>query len=299
MKVLIGIPAFRRTEQLRRLLNSLSNTLPPTGFSIIVVDNDPAGSSRAVVDEFKEQLDIYYEKELEPGVVHVRNRILARAHAYEGLAFLDDDEWVSNEWVGAISAARQQFPEAVLAGPVRYVLPESAPDRIVRGGFFTRPEHAHGAVLRTTGTGNSFFPKNVITRLGHHGFDATFARIGGEDTDLFLRLTAEGVEIRWVADAVVFESVPMEKASMVSITRGYRRNGLVNATVKASSSSTVHRVLGAAARILWGSMKYLHRRVLGKPMRPQDVATLYSGLGYLDALTGRSCTYYGVETCES
>lgn len=293
MNRLIGIPTFKRAGSLTKLLDSLVANLPREGYEIVVIDNDPRKSAQAIVSSYKSQLEISYDVEPEPGVVHVRNRILDRAQSYDAVIFLDDDEWVSPSWATALEQAAQRYPSAILAGPVRYILPPSAPNFIKTGGFFKRREHEDGQTIKVTGTGNSFIPRAVLETIGNDGFDARFSRIGGEDTELFRRLVKNNIQIRWVAQAIVFESVPESGITLQSISRRYRRTGLVNGVLDSAEKNLGHRIVLTASRIIVGACKYYGRRLTSLPVRAKDMTTLYSGLGHLDAIVNRDSDYYG------
>lgn len=295
MDKLIGIPTFKRAASLAKLLDSLVENLPPEGYAVMVVDNDPEKSAEQIVKAYKGVLQIFYAVEPLPGVVHVRNRILEKAQDYSTLIFLDDDEWIGPSWGEAFEKVAKQYPNAILAGPVRYVLPPGTPKFIEQGEFYARTEHMDGQQIELTGTGNSFIPKNVLELLRNEGFDPAFSRIGGEDTELFGRLKRQNVEIRWAANAVVFETVPRSKANLHSITRRYRRSGLVNGVLDSAAKGLGYRIVLTALRVAVGASKYFYRRLTGMPIRARDISTLYSGLGHLDAIMNRTRNYYGDE----
>lgn len=293
MNILIGIPTFKRKAGLERLLRSLSDYLPSTGYSILVVDNDPLRSAEHILDAYRDRFHIHYDVESHPGVVHVRNRILDFARGYEALVFLDDDEWIDSSWPDAIMSSLEKYPNAVLAGPVRYILPEEAPSWFVNGNFYSRKEYPDGTLLTTTGTGNSLIPKKALELLINERFDPNFALIGGEDTELFKRLTQQGIEIRWVATAVVFESVSNSEINVEAVARRYRRSGTVNAILARENSSSVLNIARTLLRLIVGGFKFGLRLVFRRPLRAQDISTYYSGLGHLDVLRGHTVAYYG------
>ncbi|WP_110239767.1 glycosyltransferase family 2 protein [Nocardioides gilvus] len=293
MTVLIGIPTYRRPEALRRLLRSLVVAVPAGAAEVCLVDNDPEESARAVAEEFRDQLTLTYLTERRPGVVHVRNRLVAQAMEHDALVFVDDDQWVTPGWFTALMEVSRTYPEAVVAGPVPYVVADSAPEQIRTGGFFERPQHENLSLRPVTATGNSLIPRAVLAQFGPEPFDPAFAQIGGEDTDFFQRVTAAGTEIRWAASALAHEEIPLERATMSEAVKRYRRAGYVLATIASKSQPRPRLVAGGVARVLMGAVKYARRRITRRPLRGQDVAKLHGGLGYLAAALGRPLRVYG------
>lgn len=293
MTVLIGIPTYRRPEALRRLLQSLVVAVPPGAAEVCLVDNDPQESARVVADEFRDRLSLTYVTERRPGVVHVRNRLVAQAEEHDALIFIDDDQWVTPGWFTELMKVSRAYPEAVVAGPVPYVVADAAPEQIRGGGFFVRPQHEDRSVRPVTATGNSLIPRAVLERYGTEPFDPAFARIGGEDTDFFRRVTRSGTEIRWAAHALAHEEVPLERATMTEAVKRYCRSGFVSATIASQTQARPLLVAGGIARILVGAMKYARRLITRRPLRGEDIAQFHGGRGYLAAALGRSLRVYG------
>jgi succinoglycan biosynthesis protein ExoM len=123
-RVAVCIGTFRRPEGLRRLLQALDalrfERLPRPDLVIVVVDNDPAGSARAVCDSIAPTVryTIRYEIEATPGISHVRNRAarLARDQA-DLVAYLDDDEVPEPRWLEELLVVQQAHAADVVAGP--------------------------------------------------------------------------------------------------------------------------------------------------------------------------------------
>src|SRR5438309_10345348 len=91
---------FHRPAGLARLLAGLDGLEDPAGarFFVLIVDNDPEGSGRVVVEEAQRtsRHPIVYEIEPERGIPFARNRGVERAAELgaDFIAFIDDDETV-------------------------------------------------------------------------------------------------------------------------------------------------------------------------------------------------------------
>ena len=89
---------FTRPELLGALLASIAAAAKPAPTVVIVVDNDPEGSAADTVRAFAE-LDITYAVETSPGIAEARNRFLALSGDAEFIVFVDDDEFVAENWL--------------------------------------------------------------------------------------------------------------------------------------------------------------------------------------------------------
>ncbi|MEL6956013.1 MAG: glycosyltransferase family A protein, partial [Pseudomonadota bacterium] len=99
VSLVISIPTFQRNDALAELLSALQSQAHPApgivDVRILVIDNNPDGRAKRVVDGFDNIAATYpvgYVHETRPGVAHVRNRALAETAGDDFLAFIDDDE---------------------------------------------------------------------------------------------------------------------------------------------------------------------------------------------------------------
>lgn len=109
---------YKRPELLAATLDSLVQQRLPADrrMRIIVVDNDAAQSAHATVRRFQTVFgDIRYVCETEANIAKARNRALSEAHA-RYVAFIDDDEVASPEWLAALLRTREQYRAPVEIG---------------------------------------------------------------------------------------------------------------------------------------------------------------------------------------
>lgn len=222
----ILVPTFRRPESLRRALRSLGRqqdgaTLIET---IVVVDNAPEGSARELTAAFASDCDspVVYVHEPKPGVATARNRGLAEIAAPH-VAFLDDDETASPDWLQRLYAVHLRFEADVTFGPVRGVAPDAPSSaRAYLERFFSRLGRAEsGLTDEVWGCGNSLM-KRATALAGAAPFDVACDQSGGEDDRLFARLRAEAGRFAWAADALVDEHAPAHRATVAyALRRAY------------------------------------------------------------------------------
>src|SRR5262245_40320356 len=122
--VAICIASFQRPDGLAALLGALAELRfagRAPSLAVVVVDNDPAESARAVVERARAALPHPIDYRLEPrrGIPHARNAALAAAlHRAHWLAFIDDDEIPAPGWLDALLAVAARTGADIVTGPV-------------------------------------------------------------------------------------------------------------------------------------------------------------------------------------
>lgn len=240
----IVIPTFQRLEMLRQTLDSCigQQGLPADGYEIVVVDNCPAQSAKAVVVEAASvaNVAVRYVAESRRGISHVRNTGLEMARGTL-VAFIDDDEVASKEWLYHLIETQRTYGADVVLAPVLchlegdgntprhefyrtfYTCSVDAPtgsrlgsgivDPIWRRTADAYPRLASGNVLLSR--------SSAVVRSAR--FDERLALSGGEDTLFFNQLLADGAKIVWCAEAAVCETEPVERQSLRHVaTRAFR-----------------------------------------------------------------------------
>ncbi len=214
MHITACICTYRRPRLLGLALEHLARQETDGRFtySVVVADNDPDGSARAVVDQFRtvSGLPVVYCIQPEQNIALTRNAALAQATG-DFVAFMDDDEFAGPRWLVTLLAACEQFTAAGALGPVRPHFESPPPRWLIQGRFCERPEHPTGMEMtwRQTRTGNVMFRRSVVAGLAAP-FDARFGN-GGEDQDFFRRLMEGGERFVWCNEAPVHEVVPPER----------------------------------------------------------------------------------------
>jgi cellulose synthase/poly-beta-1,6-N-acetylglucosamine synthase-like glycosyltransferase len=196
---------------LRRLLNAVAQQ--ETGgrftYSIVVADNDGEQSARMVVDDFmrSSRIQVVYCAEPQQNIALARNQAINSAHG-DFIAFADDDEFPSAEWLLNMLDACERYQAAGVLGPVRPHFDERPPSWIIEGRFCERPEHPTGRVMdwEECRTGNVLFRRRILDETSP-AFNPEFSN-GGEDKDFFMRMTGLGYVFRWCNEATVYETVP-------------------------------------------------------------------------------------------
>lgn len=208
----VAVCTFRRPA-LAAALRSIDQQTPVRADRILVVDNDDEPSAAPIVGAAAARMATPVEYIHAPArnIALARNRALALTPAPGLLAFLDDDECASADWLSALTGAMAPGIAAAF-GPVRADYPPHAPRWMTTlRPHDQRPPLFHGHLVEG-------FTSNCVIDRGHPVMARlTFREDRGarqsEDSDYFRRGFREGARYRLAEDAVVAEAVPNTRLS--------------------------------------------------------------------------------------
>lgn len=213
-RLVIAICTFRRPNQLAKLLILLKKQVETQSefCRILVVDNDPDKSALPIFEAALEgsAAGLSYLSEPRTGVGNARNAALGFIGADESILFFDDDQTPNIRWLSVFLQARENWPDTVLTGAVRPLLPKNAPLWTEGAWAWGAREGVHGEILRMAGFGNLLIPQSVLSRYQPR-IPESFTSGSGEDTVVTLDLHSRGVPIRFVEGADAVEPVPFDR----------------------------------------------------------------------------------------
>lgn len=204
LQVSVVVPTYKRPDLLRRCLEALlAQSLVPTAYEIVVVDDAPTPETRYLVEGLASITRgvpalHYLTAPDTQGPAGARNRGW-RFAAAPIVAFTDDDTVPDRDWLwnGLQAMARDDL--AAVWGRVVVPLPDSPTDHekntkgLERAGFVTA---------------NCLVRRDALEAI--QGFDERFRRAWREDTDLYFRLTELVGPVAQAPQAVVVH--PARKA---------------------------------------------------------------------------------------
>lgn len=197
----VVIPTWRRPALLERCLEALvRQTLPPPRYEIVVCDDGPDETTRALVERIADAhrargLSIrYLPISATQGPAGARNAGWREARA-ETIAFTDDDTIPDERWLEAGLAALADGACAA-SGAIAVPLPADPTDYEADASGLERAEFA---------TANVFVKRAALAAVG--GFDERFTSAWREDSDLQFALLGAGGRIVKAPDARVIHPV--------------------------------------------------------------------------------------------
>jgi succinoglycan biosynthesis protein ExoM len=298
LSVAICIATFGRPQGLAALLESLDDLARPESveITVIVVDNDPAGSGRGVVhDHAPRRLPLQYAVEPRPGIPFARNHAVSKAQGADYVAFLDDDEQADPGWLEALLEAAARTRADIVVGPVVPRFAHPAPAWLRRADVFAPLRYRDEEEVGFAYTGNVLVAGRLFAD-DPHPFDERFAATGGSDTHFFMRAHLGGARIVWAANAVVYETIPAARARPSwLIRRDYRRGNTLSLCLldlEDSKRRRARRALHGVARVLLGASHAATFPLRGRRALLAGARQAALGLGMITGLFGYAYQEY-------
>jgi glycosyltransferase involved in cell wall biosynthesis len=245
------ISTYNRARFLPGLFDSLKGqTLPPEQFEIMIINNNSIDETELLSREFadnSEKINVRYFTETNQGLSYARNRGIKEA-VHELVTFIDDDALPAEDFLEKTVLFFDEHPEAGAAGGkilLRFM--DRKPDWYNRFlspllGYFNYGDRTRLFKHNYFRGSNMTFRKSLFdtfkpfdTRLGRFGEILT----GGEEKELFYRLKNNGIQLWYIADAVVYHLVPAERTTVDFIREqaiGTGRGKRIQAQIEGTSS---------------------------------------------------------------
>jgi succinoglycan biosynthesis protein ExoM len=252
MQIDIGVCTYRRASLDEALLSLAVLTVPDgTKLRIVVADNDTVPSAQARVDGLRSTIphEIAYVHCPASNISIARNACLENATG-DFLAFIDDDEDASEEWLVELLATANDTKADVVLGPVRSVYSETAPAWMREGDFHSTLPVWVGGEIRTG------YTCNVLLRLpsphiAGRRFNLALGRSGGEDTEFFSHVHSDGGQIAFAPRAQVYEPVTENRADFFWLAKRRFRFGQTHGRllqVKSRGLDRLKEIIRASAK---------------------------------------------------
>jgi len=226
--IAICIPTYKRPALLKGLILSIikydiDKTLVKN-ISIIIVDNDIQKTAESTVSELQntvgDTVKIIYDNYAVKGLSNVRNQLIKLALKEDPtyLLFIDDDEFVTSEWLSEMVKTIQINKGDMVMGPVDSKLDDSVPDYI--STWFKRPDHENNSRVYFIRSGNLIINAKFLQDSDLR-FDSRFNSTGGEDSYFGIQMIKKGATIYWAANAVAYEIVPADRSRISWLFQRY------------------------------------------------------------------------------
>lgn len=228
--VSICIPTYKRPEMLAKLIRSITDCyIDPLLIAkvfIIIVDNDKDKTAEEVVNIFADlyhpSFNIQYYHYPIKGLASVRNELLIKSLALnpEFIVFIDDDEYVTKNWLNELILTVISNKVDAARGPVI-----AAPASPVSSGILwllKRENYPDNTRIKTWTAGNLIIRTTSLKKFEIQ-FDKRFNSIGSEDSYFGIQMEKKGASIFWAANAKVYETIPESRATVRWFLRRYYR----------------------------------------------------------------------------
>jgi GT2 family glycosyltransferase len=192
----VVVPTYGRPAHLLNCLESLANQSFPEPWEAVIVDDGSPEPVGGLVDAFAGRLSLRVIRQENAGPAAARNQGVQEARG-EFIAFTDDDCLPEPAWLAELVRAARDRPGVLVGGTTinglsgeLFASTSQLIIDLVYEHFNRDPEDAYFLT-----SNNMLCSRERFLALG--GFDAGFARAGGEDRDFCDRWRMAGWRIAW------------------------------------------------------------------------------------------------------
>lgn len=231
VKIAIGIATYNRPKMLSKALDSLRIINLPSNSEVILIVVDQENSATRIVSDQKISFpyDLLYFNEQHRGIVYARNRILEEALSQRAdyVAFLDDDETTSTNWLVELYKSMTTFNATAVYGTVLFEHSKSETESVSEGSFHGMKRLKDGEKLSVAYTNNVLVDLSFVDKQSLR-FHPRLNLTGGEDKLFFLQLVKKGGRIVGSAKAITTEELDESRSSTYWLIKRLYRVGYNN-----------------------------------------------------------------------
>jgi len=231
--ITILMPTFNRAGELRTTLESMTRLdREDLDVELVVIDNNSTDETRKVAESFSGRLPIRYLFAPHPGKNRALNHALNEVDPGRIVLFTDDDVLPEEDWLQAVKAATDRWPDrSAFGGKVRVVFPRGDVPKWTENPLiqkFAYTSHDCGDTERPYESGVYPFGPNYWLRRevldGGRRFDEELGprpknRILGDEILFLQELRRDGYEIVYTPHAVVGHRIQPEMLEVPVIRR--------------------------------------------------------------------------------
>lgn len=205
---------------------------------IIIADNDETPVARQSIESALKTtgLDYLYIHAPAANISIARNACLDAANN-SLVAFIDDDEIVSPQWLNEMIKTLQNLNADAVMGPVNAVYSSTAPQWMKNGDFHSTLPVFSGDRVTTGGSGNVLMRTDRPAILGRR-FRVDLGKSGGEDSEFFSAINRAGGHIAFAEKAIITEEVTENRATMSWLMQRRLRYGQTHGLLLLSSGTS-------------------------------------------------------------
>lgn len=309
LSVVIAVLTYKRPETLGSLLEAYASMGRPQNvrLQLLVIDNDQQKSAEPIVDRWRGRIEgLLYVVEDRRGIPVARNRGIheALAQQADALCFIDDDEYPDRQWITNLVGCWKKTGANLLGGPVVVAPPPAGAttwQKIINASLASRQQRKNRAVEKAAATNSRY---TIVTNnwlcdlkwLARSGlrFDENLLVTGGSDTAFFRAARAVHCVAAWCPNAVVFETMGLERLSLVYQFKRGAYQSLTNFRIKnprVEAKMIVPTVLLACLRAILGVI-LLVVPIFGRASLVMAVRSIGWAAGRMMAVFGRHSKLY-------
>jgi glycosyltransferase involved in cell wall biosynthesis len=273
----VVVCTYNRAEMLRDTLASLAaqETEGRFRYEVLVVDNASTDHTPQVLEAAAGNGTwLRHVREPRQGQVHARNRGIIEARG-DWIANFDDDQIADPRWLLELLSLAQRRNVRSVGGAVRLKLPEgcdrmlSSVCRRVLGESVGWADEQPYTRKEGPGSGNQMLHRSVFAQIGP--YDDAYSR-RGEDTDLYRRIRAAGIESWYTPRAIAWHVTPPSRLEEKYLRATSVYNGWCFASRDREEWGRIALALVSAARLGQAALVNAPRLVWARLRRAREEA---------------------------
>lgn len=297
-KVSICICTKNRPEGLEKLLLSIFNIRTydnNLNISITIVENNLKQQVESLVRELQiiSPFKIRYFLEPNIGISSARNRAIRESNDSDFCVFTDDDQIVDKEWLVELIKCQREFNADGVYGLNPPIFKNDVPRYI--SSFFSKKYITYGTELKCAATGCLLLKTSTLENYSLK-FDERLNYLGGEDVLLTSQLVSCGGKIINNSNAIAFELIPKERATVKYIIKRTFRNSITHITVskylKVGEIILLQELFTALVKIVYGVIILLPYYLFGSDNKLKGLTMVARNVGILYSLFGKTISFY-------
>lgn len=281
--VVVAISTYKRPTLLAALLESLSDQQGDVRQEVVVVDNDPEASARGITARFP---GVHYVVHATPGIAAARNRSIDVALELRprAIAFIDDDETASADWLRRLSDVLDSSGADVVTGPVEYDISMHSPGSVRSMQYLRLRIHPEGSQIPYVATNNVIVRADWFRPPTALRFAEEFNLTGGEDLEFFIRLQRLGATCVWTQTALVKTKVPSDRLRRRWNLQREMRNGQLMGLLRMrfDQHTRIQVLVEGGSRILTG-LRLAPSATRGRNLDLAPLLHIADGFGWVRA----------------
>jgi glycosyltransferase involved in cell wall biosynthesis len=239
MKLSVIICTYNRSGILDKTLKSLEQVEVPgdVAWEVLIIDNGSTDNTPAIVQGYikNNKIPVFYFLEAASGKSAALNLGIQKSRG-EIIAFTDDDVLLDKKWVNAILNAVSKYPYSAFGGRIIALWGSPIPSRLSSAGKFNSlsgtvffrddgeidREYNEAMIGNVPCGANMFFRREAIESNGFFRTDlgpSHHVPGASEDTEFCSRMLKLGRKFMYVANAVIYHPVDVEKISPGALLR--------------------------------------------------------------------------------
>jgi glycosyltransferase involved in cell wall biosynthesis len=220
-KLTIGIPTYQRPAMLEKLVHSIFacrlDSQLIQQIDVLIVDNDADKTAEETVKSFLENpnpnFQVHYSNFPIKGLSNVRNEIIRQAMDLEPdyIVFIDDDEYVTTDWLLELLKTVINNKGDFALGPVVPEFEKKVPPAIAQ--WFTYYPFPDQKALDFIDSGNLIM-RTQFLKDQQLLFDGRFNTLGAEDSYFGVTALKKGATVFWAKKAIAYENIPEKRSTL-------------------------------------------------------------------------------------